>query len=262
MFIPNDPMTAELQAIALKAFNDAEKGHKLAMGSRLALVYCLVQSAAHECHALVKNQKGETTFDHAFTIADFCDPEAVKAAVGDDSRAKGAMVAAVFTDLAGIAAPTLAQKQALSQAAPVAFGLVQQLGGDWTAAGEAVTRTPRGNVAVPGHVMLKEPKDDAPESELERYEKEKDAPFTIDGSKGRSFAELSRRVRPKGESREGNSGQGGDKARTMTRRDACALLLTGAKGGEDWVDYMAALSSTEIVAAIAAFAELKGDSDD
>lgn len=263
--IPNDPLTAEIQGIALDAFKKADKAEGLKRASRLSLVYCLIQAAAHPLTAIVKNQKGETEFSHAFTIADFCDAEHVKTACGDNNRAKGAMVKAVMQDLAGIADPSSAQKQALSQAAPVAFGLVTQVAGDsseadWALAGEQVTRTPRGNVAVPGHVMLKAPGDDAPESAVETYEREKDKPFTLDGSKGRSFNELSSRVRPKQE-REGSSGQGGDTGKALSRLDAANVLLKGAVGAEDWAVYLADLSSAEVLAMVAAYGDKDRDND-
>jgi hypothetical protein len=255
--IPNDPITADLQQIGVAAFRDADKAEGLKRSCRTSLVYLLIHAAAAQVEAVVKNQKGETEFAHAFTIAEFCDADHVKAAIGDNNRHKGAMVKAVIERLAGIADPTGAQKQALSQAAPVAFHLAEKLGG-WEEAVKVVTLSKRGRMQVPGVIMLKEPGENAAESEVERYEREKAVPFTLDGAKGHSFNELSARVRPKQE-REGSSGQGADSGKAMSRLDAAKVLLRGAVGADDWAVYMADLSSAELLAIIAAAGEADRD---
>lgn len=268
--IPNDPITAELQTQAVKAFRDADKAEGLKRSSRVMLVYCLIQAAQAPLEAIVKNAKGETEFSHAFTIADFCDAEHVKAACGDNNRAKGAMVKAVTERLAGVADPSPAQKQALSQAAPVAFGLVGRLSEEgtppdeaWQIAAERVTLSKRGTPQVPGFVMLKEPDaEKASESELERYSREKDVPMTLDGTKGRSFNELSSRVRPKVERPDGaGAGQGADAGKALSRLDAAKVLLRGAVGGDDYAVYLADLSAAELLVALRTYSETNGDAE-
>jgi hypothetical protein len=253
--IANDPITAELQERAVDAFRKADKAEGLRRGSRLMLTYCLIQTWAAPVEAIVKNQKGETVFSHAFTVGDYCDDTLVAAACGDNAQARGAMAKAVIARLSGIAEPSSAQKQALNAARGVAFGLMQALDGD----AEKVTLTKRGNVAVPGHIMLKAPDPEkASESQIETYERESQIPFTLDGSKGRSFNELSSRVRPKQE-REGQSGQGSDAGKAMSRLDAARVLLRGAVGGDEWVEYLAALSSAEIVVMVRCYGERDED---
>lgn len=272
--IANDPVTIDLQEKALGAFKNADKAEGLRRGSRLMLTYCLIQAWDAPLSAVVKNQKGETVFSHSFTIGDYCDDDHVKHACGDNAQARGAMAAAVIERLSGLATPSSAQKQALNAARGVAFGLHERLHETLaTADGDeciepsladikaAVALTKRGNVAVPGHVMLKEPDPEkATESQLETYEREKALPFTLDGSKGRSFNELSSRVKPKAE-REGQSGTGGGEAKTLSRLDAARILIGNAAGGADWVEYFAALSGAEIVAMLRTYGEKDADAD-
>lgn len=272
--IANDPITIELQERAVGAFRNADKAEGLRRGSRLMLVYCLIQAWDAPLSAVVKSQKGETTFSHSFTIGEYCDDEHVKAACGDNAQARGAMAKAVIERLSGIGEPSSAQKQALNAARGVAFGLHERLFDELTvtedgetvepALGDikgAVSLTARGNVRVPGAIMLKEPDSEkASESAIETYQREKGLPFTLDGSKGRSFNELSSRVKPKAE-REGQSGQGGGAGKALSRIDAAKVLIGSAAGGMDWVAYLADLSAVEIVSMLERFSEKDADEE-
>ncbi len=260
--VANDPVTNELQTISLKAFDNANKAEGLRRSSRLFLAYCLFHAHNAPLEAVSKNAKGETVFSHAFTIAQFCDEDHVRTACGDDTRAKGAMVAAVIQRISGLQDPTGAQKQALNAAAKVAHGLlVACVDDDGAVDTSQVTLSKRGSVQVPSRLMLKQPDPEkASESEIERFNRESDLPFTLDGTAGRSFNELSSRVAVKKDRPGGNgAGQGSTAGGNITRLDAAKVLLAGAAGADDWAPYLATLGGAEIAAMLALYGEKDED---
>lgn len=231
-------------------------------GSRLNLAYCLFQAHDAPLEAIYKDAKGQTVFSHAFTIADYCDPSHVEAACGDSNQARGAMTKAVCKRMADIDEPSGAHKAALNAGAKVTFALLQECrDADGEIDRAQVSMSKGGNVRVPSRLMLKVPDDKASESEVEKYERESGLPFTLDGTKGRSFNELSQRITVKAKRPEGNGAGQGAVAVVFSRLDAAKLLLSGAAGVEQWAPYMAALAGAEIAAAIAVYADNMGEGD-
>lgn len=267
----NDPFSTTF-ARASAAMKDAEKGSQLVNGAAVSMVYCLCVNWNNTLEAEGDATKNNPKFAFPFTVADYCEPDFLsdQADEGQRKRMKASATKALLWRMAGIDpddGATQAQKQCLLRAVPVANGLMERIGD-----ADNLSVTAKGNLRVPGHVMLEKPGADAKDSDIETYERNAAMPYTIDGSTGkngnRTFAALQRAVAPA--KNEGAAGQGKDAKRQESRLATIKSWIGGvnigdpeqpdSRSGMDWVAVVCDLDHDDMLAVLlTGLAEFIGD---
>lgn len=261
MATKSNPLTpADLRAIGATAMANAQKADVMGKKARADMTYVIGQALDTEVHCFYQTADKTTIVNSWERVRDLLDQDYVASICGDTAKAISATCDAVIQELTGVDKPTAAQRDCFKAAREAARGLLAKLGDSMP---ERLRRTAKGNIQVPYDVMHNPPKADAPESEHDTWEARKNSMFTIDGSRGNSFAELKSRVAIKKPDDRANSGQG--KVAPTTWLEAVKAKIGKATWqghkGMDWVAYMADLSGEELIEAMVLYSAHKGDSE-
>ena len=221
----NDVITPTLEKRIADAFIKADKASKQGRQARAQLTVFVMDALGADCECRLTDAKGNTTFSAAFTLADAIDKDWVAEISRGHNNAKGAIADAAIKRISGLPIVTEDMRVAWRDVCAVVMGLLGK-----GVSPDQVALSPKGNLQVPAFIMLKEPKDDAPESKWDEYEAACEKPFTLDGTKGRSFTELKAKV-----ARQPRESEGGTAAFDAAAAFDQALdrIIDGLKTGDD-----------------------------
>lgn len=155
-------------------------------------------------NASVVDKKGAIEIAESFDLAEYInrDSRHVQNSNGTKNiKLLNARTHSIADKVFGISKPTNADKQRINRALTAVLFLANE-GYDET----QVQLSKRNNLVVPFPAMNDEPGDDASDNDKKIYASMEGETWEITGKQGNSLAELQRRAKPKGDSRQGSTG--------------------------------------------------------
>lgn len=195
----NHAELVDIGARAVVAWNKSER--EGAKGNALAIYALVKHTQVSLFQATVFDKNDEPVAYRSFELTDYIDSKANPPRADDGKvwRAmQSAMLNAVCKQVFNLEPDqiTNAIKTRLAQNLPIVGNLLANVDP------EAVTLSPRGSLCVPMELMVARPDPEkAKESVIEAYARDIGSSYVLDGSQGRTIADLGRKVKPEGDKR-------------------------------------------------------------
>lgn len=256
--------TTDLAAIGALAMANAQKADAMGKRARSDMTFVISQSLAAEVHCFYQTADKTVICNEHVKLAYLIEPGYVADVLTlGNAKAQTSVWDACIKALTGVDQPTTAQRDCFKAARDAAWGLFAALGDGMPA---KVRRTAKGNLQVPYSVMHEAPKVDAAESEHDTWQARKDSMFTVDGTRGNSFAELRSKVSIKPAKGDDRASAGQGKVEPATWFEAVKAKLAKAEyageRGLDWVAYVADWTGADLIQAAMLFSAVSKDKNE